>query len=312
MAWPIAVKAVSGSILYSVGAFSLLAVSCLSYLLFFWNYVPVAGISREVFLIFGQGNPWAEILIDPFGGLFPNQDYELSADLVVPNSPSNIDIGPNALIISDISPLGNFMIKIDLTAASNETLITISKPAIVTYVSPLIHSIRTLVKSPFYISGMSKETERLSITFISDYAFSGGWSTTPKLARIEVESRQLRVYSLKLHIFAKLSGLRWMMYHHRFISAAIFILIFWAVELLFTTAAWIYIWSKIPSPKAKVELPRRLTREEQELINEEPVDLDSSEVDSLRLSPALGSSSRRRRPTTRLSDSSGSDMSRDR
>jgi len=299
MAWPIAVKAVSGSIIYSVAAFTLLALSCLSYLFFFWNYVPVTGISRQVFLTFGQGNPWAEILIDPFGELFPNQEYELSADLVVPYSRSNIDIG-------------NFMVKIDLFTASNETLLEISKPAIVTYVSPLIHTIATLVKSPFYISGISKETERLSVTFKSDYTFSGGWSTTPKLARIEVESPQLRVYSMKLHMFAKLSGLRWIMYHHRFISATIFILTFWAVELLFTTAAWIYIWSKIPSPKATVEFPRRLTREEQELINEEPIDLDSSEVDSLRLSPAPGINSRRRRPTTRLSESSGSDISRDR
>ncbi|OCH96036.1 hypothetical protein OBBRIDRAFT_702409, partial [Obba rivulosa] len=80
-----------------------------------WRSIAV-GWETEVFLQYGDGlPPYAEVYLP---NLRAQQPYDISAHLVVPASESNV-------------VLGNFMTSLTLSTLSNQTLVSVRRPAII-------------------------------------------------------------------------------------------------------------------------------------------------------------------------------------
>ncbi|EJD55070.1 hypothetical protein AURDEDRAFT_155305 [Auricularia subglabra TFB-10046 SS5] len=79
-----------------------------------WSSVP-GGWKETIYLQYGDGIPHGEVFLR---NLVADQAYSISFHLLVPSSPSNIE-------------LGNFMTTLLLTTASNKTVAAISRPSII-------------------------------------------------------------------------------------------------------------------------------------------------------------------------------------
>lgn len=87
------------------------------------------------------------------------------------------------------------------------------------YRSPLIDTIYTLVYSPLFIFGASEEKQNLNIELFSKYEEEEGPTVTD--VHIEIQSRQIEVYSANFLIAAEFSGLRYFMFNWPVVSAVL-------------------------------------------------------------------------------------------
>jgi hypothetical protein len=106
------------------------------------------------------------------------------------------------------------MVTLTILNPSNDTLSTSSRPAILTYTSPIITTSLTLLNSPLFITGFKKESETLLVPVMERFEFSSYRSTRPTIAYIEItpEGNKIQVYSTKLIFVAQFEGVR---YSHR-------------------------------------------------------------------------------------------------
>jgi len=135
------------------------------------------------------------------------------------SSKSNF-LGPqiiSTLVILSYSPrlirVGNFMISLSLVTPSNEVLATSSRPAILTYTSPLISTSLTILNSPLLITGFKKESETLLVQLMERFEFpSSARASRPRTAQIQIspaESNRIQIYSAKLILVAQFEGIRY-------------------------------------------------------------------------------------------------------
>ncbi|CAG8745881.1 36263_t:CDS:2, partial [Racocetra persica] len=98
---------------------------------------------------FSEGGQYSQILT-------PGQAYDVSIDLHVPASDRNIG-------------LGNFMISLALwSSATNDTVITSSRPCILTYQSNLLRVFSTMWRLIPLLAGFTKEDQRLEVIMIEN------------------------------------------------------------------------------------------------------------------------------------------------
>lgn len=138
---------------------------------------------------------------------------------------------------------------VETSAPNIEVLARSRRPAILTYRSWLAETCHRTLRLPLYVIGWGTESETVSVTVMEGVQFEKGWRNVPTSMRLELRSRfPLEVYKVSVSFVARLEGLRWIMYTHRFISAAAFIGLFWSVEmgvLLFTWALFAVCIGKI-------------------------------------------------------------------
>ncbi|KAL5375679.1 hypothetical protein DPSP01_011037 [Paraphaeosphaeria sporulosa] len=125
-----------------------------------------------------------------------------------------------------------------------EVLARSRRPAILTYRSWLTEMCYRALRLPLYVVGWGTESETVSVMVMEGVQFEKGWRNVPASIRLELRSKTpLEVYRVSVRFVAKLEGLRWVMYTHRLTSAAVFIGVFWGVEmgvLLFTWALFAF------------------------------------------------------------------------
>lgn len=116
------------------------------------------------------------------------------------------------------------------------TLAHSRRPAILTYRSWPTEHLYRLLRLPLYLTGFGTESETLHISMLESAYFV---SAVPSSLRLELRSRTpLEVYRVRVHISAKLEGLRWLMYTYRLLSGVIFILLFWGTEVGVLLLTW--------------------------------------------------------------------------
>lgn len=125
----------------------------------------------------------------------------------------------------------------------NTTLLAHSRrPAILTYVSPLVDTASTLSGIPFYVLGWKRESEVLEISVFEGVEFVKGWRNVPRYVRVAIEAdEKMQFYEVGVRILAKFGGLRWVIYHHRILSYLFFTTTFWMGSMLGCGVAWVLI-----------------------------------------------------------------------
>ena len=191
-------------------------------------------------------------------GLVNRQKYDISVEMVVPRSRTNLQAGNWMVDLSlrstsssgSSNPVKNILGWDDdtteapspndgntaTTTSKAEVLAHSRRPAILTYRSwPTEHLYRFL-RLPLYLTGFGTESETLHISMLESAYFP---SAVPSSLRLELRSRTpLEVYRVAVHISAKLEGLRWLMYTYRLTSLILFVALFWGTEMGVLLLTW--------------------------------------------------------------------------
>jgi seipin len=255
----------------------LFAFAVIAYTSFYYSYVPIRGISVPVYLQFDHGttpNAFADSpskLLTSGGkrwphavagvqGLVTRQKYDVSVELTVPRSRLNLRAGnwmldlslrshPSSVLATLLgwdddddnkeklvsTPGGGATTPPPLAASKPTILAHSRRPAILTYRSWPTEHIHRALRLPFYLTGFGSESETLHVVMLEAASFA----EVPTSLRLELRSTvPLEVYSARVHIRAKLEGLRWVMYRHRLLSATVFVLLFWGTEMGLLVLTW--------------------------------------------------------------------------
>ncbi len=240
----------------------------IAYTSFYYSYIPIRGISVPVYLQFDHGTAPVSLFSDSgilsketqkwphaiagVQGLVDRQKYDVSVEMVVPRSRSNLQAGNWMIDLSMRGPSSSTSTGIkgmlgwdddmphdsDSTATTTRASILANsrRPAILTYRSWPTEHLYRLLRLPLYLTGFGTESETLRISMFESAYFV---SVVPSSLRLELRSRTpLEIYRVKIHITARLEGLRWLMYNHRLLSAALFIGLFWATEISVLLLTW--------------------------------------------------------------------------
>ena len=132
-----------------------------------------------------------------------------------------------------------------VSASLNSTVLARSRrPAILTYVSPLVDAASTLSGIPFYVLGWKSESEVLTIPVFESVEFPKGWMNVPRFVRVVVEAdEKMQFYEVGVKIVARFGGLRWIIYNHRILSYLFFTSTFWTCSMLSSLLAWFVLGS---------------------------------------------------------------------
>ncbi|KAF1932574.1 uncharacterized protein M421DRAFT_244568 [Didymella exigua CBS 183.55] len=258
----------------------LFAFAVIAYTSFYYSYIPIRGISVPVYLQFDHGA--APSILDlnserPFSqksqkwphaianvqGLVTRQKYDVSVEISVPRSRTNLRAGNWMLDLTLRAPSASSnTIKNmlgwddDSTPATNadsapatQVLAHSRRPAILTYRSWPTEHLHRLLRLPLYLTGFGTESETMHISMLESRYFP---TAVPSSLRLELRSRTpLEVYGVKVHISAKLEGLRWVMYTHRIGSAVLFVGLFWGTEMGVLLLSWGLATMLFRSPPAR-------------------------------------------------------------
>ena len=138
--------------------------------------------------------------------LVSRQAYDITVNLNLPRTPSNIAAGNFMLDLSLLSVASNNPLN---TNAVSEVLAHSLRPAILTYASPIVDTASKVSQLPWYLLGWRKEAERLEVSMMEGVEFARGWRNVPRGLRLEIQSTQpLQIYDATVKFVAKLSGLR--------------------------------------------------------------------------------------------------------
>jgi seipin len=200
---PRARRAYLSTVLFTLTALFLLAVAATAYILFYFSYVPVRGFKQPVYFHFETGaNPHAIVQLKK-GHIVSDQPYDVSVSLHLPRTPAN-------------TAAGNFMVDLQLLApqlgqSEDEAVVLAqeSRPAILTYYSPIMEHIHKAIGLPLYLFGWRKEEEKIDMPIMEGVEFSRGWRNVPATARIELSNAaNMQLYSAIISFKTRLRGLR--------------------------------------------------------------------------------------------------------
>lgn len=239
-----ALRAYIQTFVFALTSLLLLVVAIVSYLIFYSNFIPRIGVHKPLYFKYGGYNSEVAVAADPMAAvqflpaeLFPDQAYDITIRLRLPTSPENIN-------------RGNFMCQITIHNVafppspsgiknnSNTVLLRVQRPGIMTYSSPLLATLKTLMFSPLLVTGMMRQEESVRI-ILAENAMMGG---NPRSALVEIlSSPPLAVYDASLEFSARLAGLRWLVYTYRLLSFMIFVAVFWVTEMIWALFVWFRI-----------------------------------------------------------------------
>lgn len=258
-----AVRAYITTILAFVAGFLLFGLAILSYILFYWSYIPRIGFERAIHLQFDnvfqptevnslgvvRTYPYAYVDIAP--DIISNQRYDVAIEITLPRTPENLNAGNFMLDVTLLGPekrtrAGSSLIDSGaddvLLARSTEDAEIIAhsrRPSILQYRSRIVDLAYRLTEIQWYVLGVRHESEKLHIKIFDGVSFAKGWRNVPTSLRLEVQSvRRMQFYNAKVTFKARFTGLRYFMYNHQMIAAVIFISWFWATEVLFAGVVW--------------------------------------------------------------------------
>ncbi|ORX62677.1 DUF1226-domain-containing protein [Hesseltinella vesiculosa] len=206
--------------------------SITAYLTFYQQYVPRTAHHEPIFFQYGHVQSRQSVEPNSFvdlahGGAKPplrhEQAYDVFVQLHVPTSDINFN-------------LGNFMIHTELLTQDDTVLAQSSRPAILRYQSQSQRILHVMAKAIPLLVGLMEESQVVSVPLIEGYMEHK--SNPVMKAFVSISDPNVQIYDAQLSIQADFRGLRYYMYHRRIPTAITFILLFMAIELLFTYMAW--------------------------------------------------------------------------
>ena len=162
------------------------------------------------------------------------------------------------------------------------------RPAILTYSSTLVNTANTLTTLPWYVLGWRKESEILEVPMFEGVEFSKGRTSVPDSLQVTIEPEpdaKMQFYDAGVRIVAKFGGLRWILYHHRFLSFFIFTALFWSSSMLSMLLVWLGLSLYLSSSASEKEkskagfapaLRQGSNADSNGLIKSEPTDSDAA------------------------------------
>lgn len=187
---------------------------------------------------------------DISGALVAQQTYDVSVSVSLPRTPDNVGAGNFMLGVALLRP-GTVE---DTQQRSRSTFDRIDKKAVLrewhrttclTYRSRLVSLAQRLLALPLYVAGIRVEAEELLVSMGDEVVFARGRANVADVVVVELqrmgtdEGKQLQVYEVRVHITAVLGGLRWWMYHRRFVSFVLLVALFWMAEMGFAVVGWV-------------------------------------------------------------------------
>ncbi|KAA8914277.1 putative adipose-regulatory protein-domain-containing protein, partial [Sphaerosporella brunnea] len=130
------------------------------------------------------------------------------------------------------------------------------RPGALTYRTPLLVTLHTLVTAPLLLLGVTRQEETLHIVLTESAVFAH----TPRSATVAVDAG-LSLYSATLDFSAQLAGLRWVMFRWRVASFVVGTGMFWGVEVAGMLAAW--WWASGYLARKKQEVQQQVLGKEQ-------------------------------------------------
>ena len=161
-----------------------------------------------------------------------------------------------------------------VSTSLNSTVLAHSRrPAILTYISPLVDTASTLSGIPFYVLGWKSESEVLEVPIFESVEFSKGWMNIPQFVKVFVEAdEKMQFYEAGVKIVARFGGLRWIIYNHRILSYLFFTSTFWTCSMLSSLLAWFVIGSYFPSDEVGVPKKEGIEDSDETIKTEEEGD----------------------------------------
>ena len=152
-----------------------------------------------------DGHPWGSASLG--SELVTLQPYDVTVKLDLPRTPSNLAAGNFMLDLSLSTQLPSSSTR---STTPSEGLISQSRrPAILTYVSPLMDTASKLAFLPFYLTGWNREAETLEVRMMERIEFPRGWRNLPQSLRLDIQSdERMQVYHAQVQFKAALTGLR--------------------------------------------------------------------------------------------------------
>ncbi|KAF2097141.1 hypothetical protein NA57DRAFT_77396 [Rhizodiscina lignyota] len=238
-------RVVFNSAILLITGLVLLAAAATVYILFYNSYIPIQGFTRAVHLQFDPTNHHHPFGVVPIGhDVVTAQPYDVHVALNLPRTPENRGAGNFMLDLRlhgpSTSKVSAAVMEAVMGDAAPEVLAHARRPAILTYYTPTLESIRNAIRLPAYLSGWGRDAEVLKISLMEGVVFPRGWKNIPATARLELHSdTKLQVYAASLIFRARFGGLRYLMYNYRLTCFVLFTLVFWAAEV----TAVIFFWA---------------------------------------------------------------------
>lgn len=134
------------------------------------------------------------------------QPYRVSVNIDMPESEQNLE-------------LGMFMVCAEMRDQTTKLLNHACRSAMLHYRSKLARTITTLVLSPLIVLGVKEETQHIPVELFTSYEDDLTNPVTDVF--VEIQTKKIQFYSVKLHITANFTGLRYIMFHWPILSASI-------------------------------------------------------------------------------------------
>ncbi|XP_057661331.1 seipin isoform X1 [Diorhabda carinulata] len=225
-------------------------LSIFMYVAFYYVYVPAVSHERPVHLKFKPCGatdqytvekkaicsfPSAHVKLTKKQQLLINgQAYKIHLNLEMPESPANRE-------------LGMFMVCVEFMGKNGNLLNNSCRSAMLHYRGLILDTLYKLFFSPFYILGSAEEKQTVKIELFADYEEREDEPVTDIF--IEIQTRNIEVYSAKFTVDAQFSGLRYVMFHWPVVSAAMGI----TANLFFIALVCFISWYQIINSEEYIE-----------------------------------------------------------
>lgn len=197
----------------------LLWVSVFLYGSFYYSYMPTVSFSTPVHFYYTSDCDAAEAGLCSFPTanisfmrnerdqvMANGQPYRVSLELVMPESPVN-------------EQLGMFMVRMSCYTKGGKIVSSVGRSTMLHYRSFLLQTLSTLCFSPLLLTGMAEQKQLIEVELYSDYKTNAYEPTVG--AVIQIQSKQVQIYSSQLRIHAYFTGIRYLLYNFPLMSAVI-------------------------------------------------------------------------------------------
>lgn len=255
----------------------LLAISTTGYLIFYYNYIPPINLSIPLYLQYGvhSSAPYATADI-PQGTLVSQQAYEVSVDLEMPRTPTNLETG---VFMVDVRLLGPFnpiaeppetlrqlLGNITTLGGDGHTVLQHSRrPAMLQYKSRSLGLLNKAFNLPWHVLGVKDlDTDNVKVRMWDQAVFKRGFGNVPKGVRLEIApsgattglghlavGNHVQIYKASLTLSARFHGLRYLVYNHRIVSFVAFSTTFYVVSIISMGLVWAWIGPSIMMPASR-------------------------------------------------------------
>ncbi|XP_078672452.1 seipin-like isoform X2 [Branchiostoma floridae x Branchiostoma belcheri] len=157
------------------------------------------------------------------------QVYEISLDLEMPESPVNQN-------------QGMFLIELTFYTVKGEVSYKTARPTMLRYKSPLLQVLRTLVYSPLLVFGAAEQKQVLSVVLAEEFQEPAHKQTVGVV--VEIQTRNIEVYSAVLRVNAHFKGIRYLMFYWPVLSAVIGVGSVFSFLLVLVLLSWYrFFWA---------------------------------------------------------------------